>query len=470
MQRRTVLEFLGLSSLPLLSWAQHKETTWDVLVIGAGAAGFMAALFAQKTGAKNVAIIEKRSIVGGHTLVSSGSLNVFDPQNPHGDSPQRYFQDTFLAGNRKGNPILIQTMIQESFSAFSYLKNLGVPFDPEPFEAYNGLYPRARHASSQRSGFIYIQHLAQATRKANIPIFFQHKAESLLLDEKHRIRGIRVSTPNGDKTLLTRSIILATGGFTGNLALRKRWIPSIPSSMGTTYNVHNTALDPATGDGILMAEQIGAKLCDMDAVMAIPYWGGRSLDYPGAEIFLNEKGERFTNETRTWNHILEDLTASKSSSFWVITDQQSIKGPTFANKLQQKIIRTARDIEELALIMHVHPRVLQKSLQDYNIAAQQGFDPQFGRTQFTQRIDQPPYYVGREQFHLHYCCGGIAITPQAQVQGKNGIIPGLFAAGETTGGIHGEFRLGGNGLTDAFVFGMIAGQEATRYALKEYSS
>ena len=199
----------------------------------------------------------------------------------------------------------------------------------------------------------------------------------------------------------------------------------------------------------------------MDAVMAIPFWGGRVLDYPGAEIFLTLAGRRFTDETGTWQSVLDDLSRLGEKEFWVITDGRSQKGATFATKVQQGTVGTAQDLSELAIRMGIPANTLRAEMEKCNRAADLGRDEEFGRTRFTQRIETPPFYFGRERFDIHYTCGGVAINAKAEVKNAEDLpIAGLYAAGEVTGGVHGNFRLGGNGLTDAFVFGRKAGQSA----------
>ncbi len=136
-------------------------------------------------------------------------------------------------------------------------------------------------------------------------------------------------------------------------------------------------------------------------------------------------------------------------------------------KLKKGIVFKADTVEEMAKKMNVDPKVLQQTLDRYNEFAAKKEDPDFGKTTFTQLINKPPYYFGTETQDVHFSCGGLRITPQAQVVDVNGkVIPGLYAAGETTGGIHGTNRAGGNALIDNFVFGRIAGQQAAATAAK----
>lgn len=193
------------------------------------------------------------------------------------------------------------------------------------------------------------------------------------------------------------------------------------------------------------------------------------LDYPGAEIFLTTDGMRFTDETAAWDTVFSDLIATGTTDFWVVTDSRSVKGATFATKMQQGLADSAETFEELAQKMGIPLKRLERTFRLYNAAAKSGIDPEFGRTRFLQDLTKPPYYFGRERFEVHYTCGGIAVLPDARVRKKSEFsseaIPGLYAAGETTGGLHGKFRLGGSGLLDAFVFGRIAGRNAALHAL-----
>ena len=443
------------------------DNVCDVCVVGAGGAGMAAALEAARAGA-SVVLLEKRALAGGHTTVSSGSLNVLEAhpgaRPGEDDSAARFFRDTFEGGRRAGEPELVRTLVQESRTLVAWLSDLGVEFDPVPFEAYSGVYPRARKTPWMRSGFLYARALMHALRAAGVSVRFRHDARDLVF-ERGVTAGVRVRTPQGEAVVRARSVVLATGGFTGEAAMRERYAPGLGAAFGSTYDAQGIGLDPATGDGIEMARRAGAALRDMEAILAIPFWGGRVLDYPGAEVFLSTAGRRFTDETSSWDRILEDLIKTGSSDFWVVTDDKSRKGSTFEAKVWQSRVERVADLAALAAKMGVSESALVETMDRYNRAAAAGRVDEFGRRRFLQTIDTPPYYVGRERFQVHYTCGGVAIDASARVRSVSGApVPGLFAAGETTGGVHGKFRLGGNGLTDAFVFGRIAGRQAASAA------
>lgn len=426
---------------------------WDVLVVGSGAAGLCAGVAALEAGARRVLLLEKRPWAGGHAIVSSGSLNALS--DAFGDSAERFFRDTYEAGGRVADEKLVRTMVEESAQLLVWLRGMGVAFEARPYEAYNGLYPRAWRTGDPYPAYRYISALMQRYRRLGGQVLWNARATALTA-ESGRIVGVELF----GRTLRAGATVLATGGWGADVALRRRWRPALGEAYGTTFSPLRIEEDPATGDGIRMAEAAGARLREMDAVMAIPYWGGRVLDYPGAEIFLDDQGRRFTDETSSWQEIFDDLAATGSASFWVVTDERSKKGDTFVGKVAAGVVKSAPDIKSLARAMGVHEAVLEQTLRAYNRAAQGAPDEQFGRTRFAQPLSTPPYYFGRERFDVHYCCGGIAIDEHARVLGDAGPIAGLYAAGETTGGVHGRFRLGGSGLTDAMVFGRRAGRQA----------
>lgn len=481
-RRRSALQSLGFLALSglcpkiLRAAPIPAEGTWDVVAVGAGAAGFAAAIAAREAGARKVLLIEKMALAGGHMLVSSGMLNALDPEGQkcmgRTDSAEQFFRDTFEGGGGIGNPELIERMVKESPGIIAWLKSIGVEFDPKLYEAYSGVFPRAHKTTRARSGLAYTQKLLARARELGVEIRYRTSAQSIALDAAGRVAGLVVQTSDGKtQTLSARSVVLATGGFGANLSLRSIWAPDIPVDLGTTYSPGRMNEDPATGDGIRMTLSAGGAVTGMEYILAIPFWGGRMLDYPGAEIFLTTDGMRFTDETAAWDTVFSDLIATGATEFWVVTDSRSVKGATFATKMQQGLADSAETLEELARKMGVPLKRLERTFRLYNEAARNDMDPEFGRTRFLQDLSKPPYYFGRERFEVHYTCGGIAVLPDARVRKgsefSSEAIPGLYAAGETTGGLHGKFRLGGSGLLDAFVFGRIAGKNAALHALRD---
>lgn len=272
-------------------------------------------------------------------------------------------------------------------------------------------------------------------------------------------------TREGDSALIrSKAVVLATGGYTASKTLRRRFAPDLPPDLETTASAGGELLDGAEGDGILMAEKAGVKLVDMDALQMLPLAGGRLLDYVGGEVWLNDSGERFVSEGAGFREIERAISNQPSKSMWVISDARSPKGATLGLKLMDGTVREAQTLHEAARGMGVPYTALEETIARYNRSVRKHWDDDFGIPMRGLPVETPPFFYGREHFALHYSCGGIAITPRAEVLRPDGLgIAGLYAAGETTGGVHGATRVGGCGLTDAFVFGDIAGREAARF-------
>lgn len=439
----------------------------DVIIIGSGAAGLSAAIAARRTGAKHVVVLEKALIAGGHTMLSSGSFSaVQTPAEIAG-----LVNEMLEAGRGACVPELVRTVAEGSWAAKRRLAELGVPWGAEPFRAVGSMSPRSWSTGSPQSGYDYIQALMSGARKLGVDIRFGNRVDALILDEPeqswlpNRVTGVRV-TETKHRTekkyrLHAPAVVIATGGYTANKALLHRFAPKLPLNLPTTANPNKNFTDTATGDGILMALEAKAALRDMDALQVIPFSGGRLVDYVGAEIWLNAAGERFISEGEDFETLREVLKYEPGAVMWAISDARSPKGATLGLKLMDGTVSRAATLEEVANNMRVSVEVLKKTLDRYNRSARSGWDEQFNRPMRARPIETPPYFFGKEIFSLHYSCGGIAIDEHARVLDEaNRPLPGLFAAGETTGGVHGRTRVGGCAIMDACVFGDIAGQEA----------
>lgn len=365
-------------------------------------------------------------------------------------------------------PELARTLAENAGAAVQWLGSMGVAWEPRLFRAVGSGMSARRNLStgSQRGGWDMIQALSERARTLGAKTLFETRACRLLL-ENDRVGGVAARTASGDEVLrYARAVVLATGGFSGNHELRSRFAPRLDSSYGTTADTFGLTPDLARGDGILMGEAAGAQLVDMDAVECIPYAGGRVLDYAGAEVWINAEGDRFVNEEATFDVIAAAMQEQTGGFMWTITDAKSQKGANFGSKLSAGLVREARSLTALAHDIGISIERLSFTMNSYNRMVAQGKDPRFGRTTFLQTIDTPPFYYGIERLCVHITMGGLLIDADARVLDRmNDPVPGLFAAGETTGGVHGRKRLGGNALTDAFVFGRIAGAGAARLAL-----
>ena len=378
------------------------------------------------------------------------------------DSVDLWVRDSRAIGGEI-NEAVLRTIAQESEACRDWLSAMGVRFSSVLFEALGGLRPRCVAPRSGMGGKHYVRVMLAHARGLGIPVALSSEVCAIEFVASMRLWRVTVESAQGAYALYTRSLVLATGGFSANTAMRLLYDARFAADMATTANPEGSLWDGATGDGIRMAERAGAGILGMPNIVYLPYWGGRALDYVGAEIFINLEGRRFVNEAMNVTAIADAMMREPEQEMWVITDSRSVKGANFGSKFAAGRLRMSESIEEMARDMQIPASVLRETLERYNRFARQKSDPDFGKTLFTQTIDTPPYYWGREKLYVHCTLGGIAVDSRSRVLDASGRpIEGLYAAGETTGGIFGRDRLGGMSIAGAAVTGRIAGFEAAR--------
>jgi len=301
-------------------------------------------------------------------------------------------------------------------------------------------------------------------------VLMEYRANKLI-KEGGRVVGASGVTAGGSPFTIRASqgVVLATGGFSSNVEMRQY------------YNVHWADLGPhiptsnrpsSLGDGIVMAREVGANLIDMEWIQ-VTSGGGLSVTIDNI-INVNSLGQRFLNEDNRRDRVSEAILRQPGAVFWIISDGHLVDdilggvggGGAFGIPVGFPI-RDAADnvrsfiadtVEDLAIQLGMDPRVLRASVDQFN-AAYAGTPDPLGRQIFHHPLNKPPFHAFRGVSVIHHTMGGIEINERAQALDTNGrVIPGLYAAGEVTGGIHGANRLGGNAITDVIVFGRIAGQ------------
>lgn len=463
MNRRTLVAFLA-TTLLATSFSQAADMeTQDVVVVGSGIAGCAAALSALEFGAHKVLMIERARLIGGHSLMSSGTLAVVSPkrQVPLGikDSVDLLWQDSRLVGGPRANEKMIRTIGEQSEKTVDWLEREGVEFSPVVFQSGGGLHPRCVAGKSTSAGKDYVLTLYGNAKKLGLVTLLNTRLTGFRESENGWI--VECSQNGADVEIKTKTLVLATGGFTDNPEMRKRFNKLIPTELQTSSNLNGGYFPYAQGDGIILAAKTGAKTADLDAIQLMPLSGGRIVDYVGGDIFINLDGKRFVNEDASWKNLERALLSQKGHEMWVITDSKSTKSIHVASKLADGTIKKSDDVDSMARAMGIPTAVLKKTFSDYNKAASGQEADALGKKVFTQTIDTPPYYWGKERLHVHMTLGGIVIDQNGSVLSVNDKpIRGLFAAGETTGGIFGEDRLGGMSLMSALVFGRLAGMNA----------
>lgn len=470
-----------------------QELTADVVVIGAGGAGMAAAVTAHKAG-KEVIVIEKASRMGGNTILSGGALNAVDDGSEtaiaNKDSVENHYNQTFEGGDKAGDPVLVHTLIDNAWSGVEWLKSLGMEFHEGVFTVTGGMWPRAhKPVEPEGTGFFktYQEYLDSNT---GITMVYNTTANDLIVEDGV-VTGVSCTGKSGNSVTVkaVNGVVLATGGFGQNVELRvkyndinKKW-PTLDDSIPST----NTS--GITGDGIIMAEAIGANLVHMSNIQLLPLGDPKTGSLSGniehaveSRIFVNLLGERFVNEGGRRDEMTLGLFDQPEAKMYIVMDSDTYPkgdelnnfGESLADLVSAGRALKADTLEDLAKLMNVPAENLVKTVENYNRYCKggdmEGQADEFGRTLFTDTdgvnngINNGPFYAAIRVPTVHHTMGGVQINEQAQVMDTKGnVISGLFAAGEVTGGIHGTNRLGGNALTDTVVFGRIAGASASEF-------
>jgi fumarate reductase flavoprotein subunit len=292
--------------------------------------------------------------------------------------------------------------------------------------------------------------------------------------EDGQVTGIRAINRQGDNLVITatRGVVNAAGGFGANVEMRMHYDELWHR---LDHTIPSTNHPGATGEGIVMAQAIGADVTGMGYIQLLPIGDPRSGSISGAAITgvegyiqINEQGHRFVNEAAGRDELIEALFRQPNFANYIVmcsrlhpTGYELSLGTPLNTLVEYGHVHRANTIRELAVMINMDPDVLEATLDEFNAMVDGNMPCPFGRTIFGERIEVPPFYASRRVPTVHHTMGGIRIDRYARVIDVNGdAIPGFYAAGEVAGGIHGNNRLGGNAITDILVFGRIAGESA----------
>lgn len=451
------------------------DETYNVVVIGAGGAGLTAAVSAKEAGAKKVVVLEKMMFAGGNTIRAGGGFNAAIKADYEKagikDSPKLHAEQTLAAGDGRGDPVLVNQLTEKAPESVQWLKDHGVKFQDHIYQIYGGLYKRARNPLGPRGG-AYIKALLEVCKKEDIPIMFNTRVVEIIREGNlsGRVLGVKVELKG--KTMYiraTHAVVAAAGGFAASDRLTGISDPRM-EKLGTTNH------PGATGDVLTDLVDIGAGTRGLDYIQCIP-GGVPGEKYPpnlfthvDRFLFINLNGQRFIKEDARRDVLRDAMLDQPKAIAWTLVDadgfeqQKNSKGPENEAALKAGTLYYADTIEDLAKKTGLPAKELKEAVDIYNKAVDTKKDP-FGRaeTVLVNKIIKAPFYAGRVTMKRHHTMGGVIINKDAQVIDRHGnVIPGLYAAGEITGGIHGTNRVGGNAMADIFTYGRIAGVNAAK--------
>lgn len=473
------LESLKNAEFASLEYEDPVGTEADVIVIGAGGAGMVAALTAAATG-KSVIILEKMPMIGGNTMISGGGMaapgNWLQQEEGIEDSLELYAQDTLDGGDNLADPALVDILASNALDAATWLRDAyGVPWSGR-LAFFGGHSVKRSLVPEGESGAAITSALETACRAAGIAIYTDMRATTPVLDPRGlSMRSVLCTRADGQEFEFSGgAFVLATGGFGSNLGLRMEYDSTLDE------NVHSTCSVGSTGDGIHMANYISALLTGMEYIQTYPtcdpvtgalyYLYDMRLYDRG--LLVNKEGLRFAGELSRRDILSQAILEQTDSCAWLLWDGAGVKetgllethAGEYAQGSANGVIVSADSLAEVAAAASIDAEALEKTVEHWNQMADAGEDRDFGYRSTMHRIDTPPYYLGRCAPSVHHTMGGVAITPTGNMQSLDGTpFFNLFAAGEVTGGIHGSNRLGSNAIADMAVFGRVAGESAAAF-------
>ena len=497
--------------------AEDSTVDTDIVIVGAGGAGMTAALTATSEG-KSVVIVESQPMVGGNSVRATGGMNagktVYQDENEFGESagvektlktaaekyadnetitalaatvaeqwaayqanPTGYFDsvelmelDTMIGGKGINDPALVETLCSNSADAIDWLGEQGITL--HSVSSFGGASVKRIHrpvdaeGKTLSVGSYMIPLLEENCQKAGVQMMLNTTATEILTDDNGAAVGIKATGASGETiTINAKAVVLTTGGFGANLDMVVEYKPELKGFMTTNA-------PGILGQGIKMAQAIGADTVDMDQIQIHPTVEANTaalitegLRGDGA-VLINAEGKRFIDEVGTRDVVSAAEIAQTGSYSWLVVDQAMVDASSvIQGYIKKGYTVTGETYEELGKAMGVDEAAFAETMNTWNGYVEAKNDPDFGRTSFANKLDTAPYYAIKVTAGVHHTMGGLKINTNTEVLNENGeVIPGLFAAGEVTGGVHGANRLGGNAVADFTVFGRIAGAAASKYA------
>ena len=456
----------------------------DVVVIGAGGAGLAAAVTALELGS-SVILVETNSIMGGNTLVAGSIMQVSGtPQQAAAgivDNPDNHFAYTMSGGDNANRSDLVRILVNNALDTMQWMEARGTLWTDAVFVGAGTTFPRAVRPDTSVGalGTGWIQPFQRIVEDpaSNAQVLMDTRATDLITTGG-RVTGVRATNRAGDTFTITANngVVISTGGFAANVEMRMQYDAQWDGML--TANIPNTNLPSLRGDGIRMAQAVGANVIDMGYIQLLAFGcpiSGSPFNFAGGLFFMiNEQGRRFVSENARRDDMTKALFQQTNSRMFFINDNREVVARMWGSGeagLGDRLVHygyahRADTIPELARMLGMDPNVLLATIDEFNRMAAGEIPCPFGRD-FTMMsggaidLNYPPFYASPRVPTIHHTMGGIDIDTNTRVMDIHGnIIPGLYAAGEVVGGVHGTNRLGGNAITEAFVFGRIAGESA----------
>jgi tricarballylate dehydrogenase len=489
----------------------EPELCSDVVVVGAGNAALTAALAAREAGAQ-VLVLEKAPYAerGGNSRFTGGivrfahrGLEDILPLVPELTEaeiarleiepypPEAYVDDIVRLSEGKADPGLTRLLVERSYPTVRWMQSLGVQFELYQTAVRQGgriYFPAGAVIQFWSGGPGLIQRLLRAAEGRGVQVAYEAEVLELLTGVDGRVEGVRALTPEGAMDIHAGAVVLACGGFEASAERRARYLGAEWEKVIVRGTRHNTGalLDQLQAMGALLGGQLdGAHAVPVDA--AAPAVGDLNLgdltarlSYP-LGIMVNREAQRFVDEgldfkSYSYTVMGPAILRQPGGIAYQIFDQQTV------DRLEARYGSgsppvVADSLEGLAERLGLNPQALARTVGAYNAAVQEGtFNPavrdgkgtrgiQPPKSNWALRLERPPFVAYSVRCGITFTYGGVVIDAAGAVlHREGGPIPGLYAAGEITGGIFYHNYPSGAGLMLGAVFGRLAGASAAAFA------
>lgn len=499
---------------------EDVEATYDVVVLGGGGAGLTASITAAQNGAK-VILVEKAGSLGGNTLIAGQGFNACDPERQANtemseallgqlksyldldpadfgafaevletvkgqindyiasgsttlfDSPELHMLHTYMGGKRTGldgtviepDLELARTFATNALDALEWAESIGAQWNDTTSTILGAMWPRSHGLANGN----VITILTDAAKANGVEIVTDTRANELIV-ENGKVVGVKATTSEGANVTLhaNSGVVLATGGFSANAPMVVEYNNYWP---GLSDTMPSTNAPTITGDGIVMAKEVGAALIGMGQIqllpLADPVTGSTSnIIGEGTNMYVNQEGKRFVNESSRRDVLAKAILKQTGSYCYVIsTFQNSRMDSDYKNNyhlyltdlIASGAVVQADTLEELAEKIGCPVDTFVETCTNFNKYVAESNDPECGRVVFPDNAAlemEGPFYACKRAPAVHHTMGGIKVNVKNQALAEDGsVIPGLYAAGEVTGGFHGSNRLGGNAISEVITTG-----------------
>ncbi|UGS39985.1 NADPH dehydrogenase [Pseudocitrobacter corydidari] len=447
----------------------EEAKNYDVVVVGSGGAGLAAAIQAHDEGA-SVLIVEKMPTIGGNTIKASAGMNAAETrfQRVKGiqDSKELFYQETLKGGKNKNNPELLRRFVENAPEAIEWLATRGIMLNDITTTGGMSIDRTHRPRDGSAVGGYLISGLVRNVNKRNIDVMLDTSVVDIVMDGGE-VSAVRLLTEEKETlTVATKSIIVATGGFSANSAMVVKYRPDLAGFVTTNHK-------GATGGGISLLENIGAGTVDMGEIQIHPtveqktsYLISESIRGGGA-ILVNQQGNRFFNEMETRDKVSAQIIALPEKYAYIVFDEHvRAKNKAADEYIGRGFVTSASSPRDLAKKLGLNEDAFLATLERYNGFVEKQHDDDFGRTTALRApINEGPFHAIQIAPGVHHTMGGVTINTDTCVLDKaHKVIAGAYAAGEVVGGIHGGNRIGGNAVADIIIFGTLAGHQAAMRA------